>query len=843
MTGLCVALHAHASDTQTFDIPKQRADLALIAFAEQADRTLLFSFDETSDKTANRLSGQYEVVEALEVLLAGTGLSISMGTQGQLSVVEEVESNGEAVVKKPKSMLARIGAALTGAVIGSSAVAQAGDENSQNAGLFFIEEVVVTATKRETTVMEVPASVTAFTPEQLEERKIEGVLDLNVNVPSFNSGVYNGQVFTTIRGVGFIQAQGVADPSVAQHVDGIYLSRTASLRGAYFDLESVEVLRGPQGTLYGRNSTGGSVNLVTKKPTEEFEGRFGVLYGDYDRTQITGLVSGPITETVLGRLSFIYDNRDEGYTENLLPSFDDIDDEEIKSIRGALRFLPSDALTIDVSVQYEEREGSIATRTLSAPSGAVWPIYGDALFTHEPHETYSDFNGSDSREDWIATLAVDWALSDNVTLISKTGYVKNDWNQFSDGDGTGSFAVNQDTGYQSDTWSQELNLRASLMNGSLDLLSGVYLYRDELEWFNFLPLNFIDDLFGLPPFTSIISTRAEQETDAYGLFVDATYHVSDDWRIYGGVRSSEEEKDISIEALQVVPVCGFGLPISRHNNDWEDISFRVGAQHDLSEQATIYAQYSQGFRSGGFDVSSCNDDYDQENVEAFEVGYKTTFADGRVALRSSAFYYEYEDLQLSQIVGLQVNIDNAAKSTVWGIELETQFYITDQLQISVNYSHLDATYDDYEDCDTLLFFGNCSAAAIAGGFAVFEDVSGNPLNRAPENSIGVIADYVFPLENGGELGVSAQWTWTDDIQYRPFDRKEDAQEAYAISNLFVTFTPSGDSNLRLRGFVKNLTDEEYIMALISVPASVSFNRATHNWAPPRTWGLEAIWEF
>ena len=381
------------------------------------------------------------------------------------------------------------------------------------------------------------------------------------------------------------------------------------------------------------------------------------------------------------------------------------------------------------------------------------------------------------------------------------------------------------------------------MDGSLDLLSGVYLYRDELEWFNFIPINFLDDLLGLPPFTSVISTRAEQETDAYGLFVDATYHVSNDWRIYGGVRSSEEEKDISIEALQVVPVCGFGLPSSQLNNDWEDISFRVGAQHDLSEQATIYAQYSQGFRSGGFDVSSCNDDYDQENVEAFEVGYKTTFADGRVALRSSAFYYEYEDLQLSQIVGLQVNIDNAAKSTVWGIELETQFYITDQLQISVNYSHLDATYDDYEDCDTLLFFGNCSAAAIAGGFAVFEDVSGNPLNRAPANSVGVTADYVFPLGNGGELGVSAQWTWTDDIQYRPFDRKEDAQEAYAISNLFVTFTPSGDSNLRLRGFVKNLTDEEYIMALISVPASVSFNRATHNWAPPRTWGLEAIWEF
>ena len=739
-------------------------------------------------------------------------------------------------------MLARIGAALTGMVIGSSAVAQAGDENSQIAGVFLIDEIVVTATKRDTTLMEVPASVTAFTTEQLQARGIESVLDLNVNVPNINSGIFNGQVFTTIRGVGFSQGQGTADPAVAQHVDGIYLPRTSSLRGAYFDLESIEVLRGPQGTLYGRNSTGGSLNLVTKKPTEEFEGRFGLLYGDYDRAQITGLVSGPIAEKVLGRMSIVYDERDH-YTENLLPGFDDIDDEEVKSVRGALRFLPSATLTIDLSAQYEEREGSMVFDSYTEPNDLFYPnLFTNALFTLEPHKTYSDVNASDRREDTNVTLSVDWALSENVTLISKTGYLTNEWEQNSDNDGIAGFAVRATAGHESDTWSQELSLYASLMDNKLDLLTGLYFYHDELEWFADLPLNFLDDLLGLPPFTSFVSTRFQQDTDAYGIFVDATYHVSDDWRIYGGVRTSEEEKDGSIESLQVVPVCGFGLPSSQLNNDWEDISFRVGVQHDLSEQANIYAQYSQGFRSGGFDTSSCNDEYDQENVDAFEVGYKSTFADGRVALRSSAFYYDYQDLQLSQIVGLQLNVDNAAKSTVWGVELETQFYITDRLQVAVNYSHLDATYDDYEDCDTILFPGNCSAAAIAGGFAVFEDVSGNPLNRAPANSVGVTADYVVPLGNGGEFGVSAQWTWTDDIQYRPFDREESAQEDYAISNLFLTYTLSGDSNLTLRGFVKNLTDEEYITGLVAT-SSVSINLLTMPWAPPRTWGLEAIWEF
>ena len=237
--------------------------------------------------------------------------------------------------------------------------------------------------------MEVPASVTAFTAEQLEEREIESVLDLNVNVPNINLGIYYGQVFMTIRGVGFSQGQGTADPAVAQHVDGIYLPRTSSLRGAYYDLESIEVLRGPQGTLYGRNSTGGSVNLVTNKPTEEFEGRIGVLYGDYDRVQVTGLVSGPIAENVLGRVSVIYDDRDH-YTENLLPGFDDVDHEEIKSIRGALRFLPSDTLTIDLNAQYEEREGSMLFDSYTEPSNLLFPnLFTNALYSLEPHKTYS----------------------------------------------------------------------------------------------------------------------------------------------------------------------------------------------------------------------------------------------------------------------------------------------------------------------------------------------------------------------------------------------------------------------------------------------------------------------
>ena len=707
-----------------------------------------------------------------------------------------------------------------------------------------IEEIVVQATKRTSTVMDVPASITAFTGETLEDREITGVLDLNINVPNINSSVHNGQVFMTIRGVGFGQTHGTADPAVAQHVDGVYLPRTTALRGAYYDLESIEVLRGPQGTLYGRNTTGGSVNLVTRKPTEEFEARFGLLYGDYDRVRTAALISGPISDNLLGRLSLLYDDRSEGYTKNLVPGVDDdVDTEEIKSVRGALRFLPSDALTLDLTVHYEKREGSMGFDAYTAVSDAIFPIFRGANFSLEPHKTYQDFEPFDEREDLIVGLTIEWALSDNVSLVSKTGFVNTDWFQFSDADGTDIFGNTYTTGSESDTWSQEFNLNASLMDDRLDLLAGVYIYQDEMDWFNELPLNWLDDLLGLPPYTTFLYTSFDQETNSFGVFVDATYDVSDDWRVYGGVRHTEDEKDSLVGSqFGPTPFCGFGGPEIPLNDDWSEISFRVGVQHDLNESSMIYLQYSEGFRSGGFDSSQCNDPYEPEYNDAWEIGYKGTLADGRVNLRSSAFYYDYTDLQLSQIVGFVNNVENAAQTEVKGIELETQFVVTDLLQLAVNYAYLDAAYEEFTDCDTLLFLGNCSAGAIAAGTAVFEDVSGNPLNRAPENSLSFVADYVVPLNNGGEIAVTGQYTWTDDIQYRPFNLDIDAQEAFAIANLFVSYLPSEDSNIRLKAFVKNLADEEYVTN-ISAVATTTFNRITPPWAPPRTWGVEAVLEF
>ena len=704
-----------------------------------------------------------------------------------------------------------------------------------------IEEIVVTATKREASVMEVPASVTAFTSDVLDERKIRDLTEINMQVPNFHSGMQNGQALISVRGIGQTQTQGVAESAVAQHVDGVFVPRTTSQRGVYFDLESLEALRGPQGTLYGRNATGGTLNLRTAKPSEEFEGRVGLLVGDYDRAQVSAVLSGPLADAVLGRVAVISDGRDNGYTKNLLAGFDDVDTEKVLAAKAALRFLPSDSLTIDALAIYENREGRHAWPSLTAPSDALFPIYVGAQFTTEPHEIYSEQDNEDEREDMTLIVTVDWGISDNASLKSVTGYIDSDWRQFTDSDGVGVFSVTADTGLESATFSQELNLDLTLVDNQIELLIGGFFYRDELEWFNYLPLNFVDHAFGLPPFTSVVETAVDQDTTAYALFADATYHVTDGFRIYGGARWSYEEKDADIAALQVIPLCGFGLPLSELDDDWDDVSPRIGVQVDFSETTMVYGQFQSGFRSGGFDSSSCNDPYEPEQVKAFEVGLKSTLAGGRATISATVFFYDYEDLQVQQIEGLQLNVTNAAQSEVYGLELESSFIISDGFQAAIRYSFLSAEYDEFVDCDTLLFPGNCSAPATALGLSVFEDLSGNPLNRAPEHTFGVSLDYTR-LTEFGELGFRVDATWVGDIQHRQFNRPEDEQSAYTLVNLFATYRPEAAQNLLFRVFGKNVTNEEYFVTSLAVGAT-SVNRLTSPWGPPRTWGVEVVYEF
>ena len=696
-----------------------------------------------------------------------------------------------------------------------------------------LEEVVVTAMRRDNNIMDVPASVTAFGSETLENRQLREVVDLNMLVPNWQIEEYNGQTLATVRGITNTIIQGPQESSVATHINGVFITRTSSMRAAYSDLESVEALRGPQGTLYGRNATAGAMNVITKKPTDEFESRVSVLLGDYDRIGGTAMVSGPLSDNFFARASIYYNDRD-GYTENLFPGGEDLDAEELVSGKLSFRWLPSEGITLDLMATFEERDGGSGFLPYTPPQALFSPIFATADYTLEPHKAITDYPNQDTREDTLVALNVDWRISDNLTLRSTTGYNDSQFDQQYDSDGTGAPASELIYFSESDSFSQQVVLDFSLANEKLDLLIGGFYYEDEVS-FGF------DAILGAFGGLQILQNW-DQKTTAYAAFLDTTYHVSDDFRIYGGVRISYEEKDIFVRYLQVVPVCGFGgIPPVDTGDDWDDLSPRVGLQWDFSENGMVYAQFQQGFRSGGFSSGACNDPFQPEEVNSWEVGLKMAFNEGRGSLMASAFYYDYQDLQVQQLVGFAVEITNAAESEIYGFELEGAHLFGDYTTVGFRYSYLSAEYEDFADCDPILFPGNCSSAVVAAGLAVVEDLSGNTLTRAPEHTVGLSLDQQIPISEG-ELLLSADITYIDERHGRVYNRDSEVLDDYTLLNAFLTWTPGFAPNASVQMFGKNLFGEDYL-AQILANGGLSINLQSGLYQPPRTWGVELALNF
>jgi len=441
--GMCAVSHAQAGGTLSFDIAKARADLALIAFAEQADRTLLFSFDETQDKTANRVSGQYEVVEALELLLAGTGLSISMGTQGQLSVVEDGDSNGETVVKKPKSILARIGMALTGAVVGVGTLGPQASTSAM-AQVSALEEVIVTAQRREQSIMEVPIAVTLVSGQALETFNLETSHDLQFLVPGITFAASSSTSQITLRGVGTGYSGPGLSNSVSVYTDESYVSQQVGSNQLFYDMASVQVLKGPQGTLYGRNTTGGAMLYATNNPDlDDYSGYVQAGVAELDTTELEGAVNIPLGSTAAVRLAGKYNDRGEGHVTNVLNG-SEIGGEKETGFRAKLLWQPSDRLSLVFKYEQSELESNDEGSLRSQLGVGLECFYcedgsldGSGLGFYETNQTpiavseqavldnlgYQAMAGGTLRHKMeidIQALNVDFDVTENLTLSSYT---------------------------------------------------------------------------------------------------------------------------------------------------------------------------------------------------------------------------------------------------------------------------------------------------------------------------------------------------------------------------------------------------------------------------------------
>ena len=787
----CVTLCAHASDTVTFDIPEQRADLALIAFAEQADRTLLFSFDETNDKTANGLSGQHEVLEALELLLAGTGLTISMGTEGQLSVVQEAESNGETTVKKPRSLLARIGTALTGAIVGSSAIAQeSGETGAQNEGV--IEEIVVTASKREESLMEVAQSIQYLSGEELEGSGVQ-YLDQIVQLIPGVSLATGGPPSRRYNARGTGASSTLNDSAVGFYVDGMpyYIVELPFVPDAeVFDLESIQVLRGPQGTLYGQGAMGGTILITTAQPDlEQFRARVhaGVsrMHEGGDGHTYDASISVPLIEDVLAASLTVGASQDPGLAEGIDLPGRDLDEVDRWYARLKVLWEPSDELSITGLIQHRDLDQS---EDQSLYVSVDPPLLGPTGGIEGGTETEVDLFG----------LNIEWDAG-FATLTSSTSYLTYEGAtalgvSFFDPN-LGNFLIDYKISRDDvETFNQELRLTSN-GDGEWDWITGVSYTRGENPEFQF-----VETLEPLA-FASTITDQTVTESSQIALFGEVSRPFMDGLVTpLIGLRYFRDDRDKEI--ISTFEAGGFELPLDNVDEDerFSLVSPRFNLRITPSDETMFFLNISRGFRSGTFnspgDVASVDAvlgipldvAVPESTVWSYEVGGRFSLFDGSLLIEPSLYLADYEDYQFAGTLGAVTARISIEEVKATGAELLLQWHTPiEGLSLSMIGS---ANRTEVEAIDAT------TDALLAG----LED--GEQVPYVPEWDFRIGVDYERP--------VMGDWTASVSAAYFRRDGQIDFNTPLTspvVSDLSLRLALA-NQNWRATLWGKNLTDDE-----------------------------------
>ena len=744
-----------------------------------------------------------------------------------------------------------------------------------------MEEVMVTATKRSQSIMDVAGSITALGEAAIEDRSISNIEDLQGMVPNLNFRDQHGSRLITIRGIGGNIETGVVETGVAAHLDGVYLPRADVLAVDFNDLERVEVLRGPQGTLYGKNATGGAVNLISKKPTQEFEGRISAGSGNYGAQRASVMLSGPISDSVAGRFSAFYSD-DDGWADNIVTG-NQIGGAERTGFRGALAIELSEKWSADLAVFHQETDFGTVQAEFD-PSSKVFPNVISQFFgttntgTDGFYEIAQTFDPENEFETTGGTLRIDGELTDSISLTSITGMI--DHTQGPQIYGFGGTMANgflspgmvNDFGsigrvdnkriQGTESFSQEFNLSGTSASGNVDWLVGLFYFQEDFD--ASLPFAFTDpnaqalvggnftaqDPFLFPAGTGFgggDQVISEDNTNK-AIFFDVTWGIAEDWRLNLGGRFYDEEKKATqnLSSILIMPPGApllpsggtFTLPTCPPDNrtDVTDDGFspKVRLEWDMSADSLAYVQFQKGQKSGQVNLSSCGDIVEAEEIDAWEVGYKATFADGRGTLSASAFMYDYTNFQTLEFTpdGTSAYLTSVPESEISGAEVELAYRLSDTLSLSAAMTRLNS-----EITKTSADIGVDTANLAAG----VQDLTGNPLPSTPDYTFLAALDHEMPFD-GGALSSRVEYQYTDDQSFRLFGVREvhpeDGQKGYGLVNLYSTLS-FNDDRYQVRAFVRNATNEEYkywTLYALSTGWSGSF-------APPRTWGIDLTMNF
>ena len=726
-----------------------------------------------------------------------------------------------------------------------------------------LQEIVVTAQKRVENLQDTPIAISAVTGKALEQLNIDDIAAIAGANPALVYSEAGGEAQIYIRGIGSnIFSVGV-DQSVATHIDGIYVGRSNMGLTQFLDVERVEILRGPQGTLYGRNATGGAINVISRAPTDSLEGYVSALYGSFERVDIRGAVSGPLGGGFSARLA-ARSLKDDGYTEDLDPrGSNKIDDNDLQAVRGSLRW-EGESLTASLLADYSEFSNG-NTSIYPRDNLGLAESFG-ALPTGDIHKTR---NNTDSFHDWQTggvTANFDYRLTDALTLTALLGYREWDSDFLFNTDGTEIEITRSTFIYSSSQNSAEVRLAGSHDWGNW--LVGAYWFDED----KFGGLGLVRAGF-TPP--AALSPRsfiflADGTGEAKALFGQVNYKLTDALSLTAGLRYSDEKKTDLLRNSTLIPDTELlGLFTARPippataattrdvARSWDAWTPRLGLEWRPSTDALYYVSYSKGFKSGGFnDLSVVNPPFNPEYIDSYEIGAKTEWLDNRLRLNASVFYYDYTDLQVSVFASLgnvtTTFTTNAAEATVQGAELELLARPTPALEISASISLLDATYDRF-----ITPYGTCTAANASldsrcvgrPGLPRLIDASGNKLNNAPDVKGTLSASYGFDLAGGGRISLLGALTHQGRVYFLPANTELMSQKAYTLLDARIGYT-NADRNLEISMFGKNLSDEDYFHNAVQFTSTSDARRDPFSIgntlgypAPGRQWGIELTYRF
>lgn len=682
-----------------------------------------------------------------------------------------------------------VGAGLVSLMTHSS-YAQTG---SGSAGNLALEEVLVTAQRKSESLQEVPISVNAVSGELMANLGLKTSVDLPQVVPALTF-ITTGPAGTPfLRGVGSNAGNPNDEPSVATYVDGVYIASPSGSLQYFNNLERVEVLKGPQGTLFGRNTTGGVIHYVTKDPSSDPELNLSLGYGNYDTWEGGVYASAGLTDNLAADIAFQAYDQGEGWGE-LTTTGEEIRADQYSSARTKWVFTPTDRLTLKLAADYSDYDTSMLIYTMpkGVPGIDGLPPAKDfydsrSLITYKNHGA----PGVDI-EQVGGSLHLMYDMND-LRFVSITAYRETEGDYWPEADATPLPAVEGYLPRSVDTWSQEFQLM-STGDSWLDWVAGVYLYDNEAGYDK---VEFSGLAFSQPPFSGIGSFESvsQQKTESWSAYLQGTAEIFTNTDLTLGIRYTDEEQSVEWSV--------FGTPVpSPDDKGYDDSTWRVALNHSLNDDIMIYASMNRGIKGGGFDLLSPGaDGFDPEELDAWEVGLKSELLNRTLRFNAAYFYYDFQNIQVQIIpAGTQgiVQTTNAAAATIQGLDIDFQYLVTENLTLSGGAAWMDGEYDDFKD--TVSY-----PRSPREGFPESIDASGNDTIRTPDFTGNLTAEY--RIRSGmGDFPATLTVSHNSGFYFGADNRLE--QEEYTLVNATFGWRSSDDKyGVTLWG--RNLTDEEY----------------------------------